>query len=119
MGCSANSDVAFAVGSDHTLAVSVVDGDGAAYDLTGATGHLVVRKCADGDAVIELETGVGGSSITDAPGGKMEFVFSVGDTDSLDARRYIYDVWIVTSGGKNHQVVPVSAFRLDRRVVEL
>src|SRR5213592_4100498 len=85
-------------GDDVTLSFTFTKDDASAYDLTGGTVFLTVKKKltdADADAVLSKTW----STHTNAAGGLTSVSLTNADTEALDSRNYQYDLQIKDSGG--------------------
>lgn len=102
-----------AQGETKTLELTVTNADGDPVNLTGATVYFTVKASRDGSALIEKDSGTPAEAqITDAANGEAEIYLVASDTSSLDAGSYVYDVWVVLSGGARHQVIDPSTFEI-------
>lgn len=77
-----NQDFVMWAGDNKLIDVTVVDGDGVAVDITGATIKWVLAKTAGDSALVTKTTG-DGITITDAAAGKFRVTLVPADTESL------------------------------------
>jgi hypothetical protein len=73
-------------GTSATVTVTILDGDGAALDLTGTTLHFTAKRSlrdAQADAVIAKVTGAGITHRTPQSGGIADVAIAPADTSGL------------------------------------
>lgn len=99
-------------GETKTLDLSIIDGAGAAVDITGASIYMTVATDTGETPLIEKATGGSGITITDAAGGLAEVVIDAADTATLDIACYQYDVWLEFAGPVRHPVVKPAPFNV-------
>jgi len=94
-------------GDDRTVQLTVKKTDGTAFDLTGSTVTMYVKRRItdkDSEAVI-TKTG----TLTDATNGVVEFYLTPSDTEDLtelaDNHPYPVDFQVVTDAGKKYTVL--------------
>lgn len=85
-------------GDSKTLRVSVVDQDGAAVDLTGASAVWAVATSRSTPILLQKATPAS-ITITDGPGGLLEVTLDPADTDSF-AGSYYHELQIVDNEGR-------------------
>lgn len=112
-----SNDIIIYRGNDATYKLTVKKSDGSAYDLTGCTLKLYVKRKVeelDADAIIEkLSSDATEINITDATGGIAEIYFVPADTSSLEYnKQYVYDVELETPA-------PVKKYTILRAVFKL
>jgi hypothetical protein len=81
--------------------VTVVDADGAAYDITGATFKWALSRRAYGAPIVVKYSTASppGIAITDAPGGVLRITVSPADTEGMPAGRYYHEIEMTESDG--------------------
>lgn len=107
-------------GSTKTLRLSVQDSEGEAVDLTGATVYFTVKKKI-GDSLPlfqKISTNLTQAEIYDAKGGIAKIYLYPADTQQRCPGDYYFDIWVVTSTGKQFAVVPPSKFTIEASVTE-
>ena len=108
-------------GASRTLALTVLDAGGDAVDLTGATAYMTVKKLlSDSTALVrKASTDVAQASIVTPRAGKVEFYLVPADTKTLDAGRYVFDMWVQLASGSRYAVVTTSTFEVRGAVTRL
>lgn len=81
------------------LNVTDEENGGAALDITGFSYTLTVNSEKDPEAGIGTELVQVGGTITDAPNGRVEFLWTVGDADQ-EPGVYWYDIEQVDASGR-------------------
>lgn len=84
-------------GTTKTFELTVLDDAGGAFDLTGASLWFTVKKTIkDVDFVVQKRsTDPSEIAITSAKEGKASIYLLPADTNLLDVREYVFDVWVV------------------------
>lgn len=103
-------------GASKTVQLTVKKIDGTAYDLSGATLILTVKKdLHDQLPLFQKSNKVGGIGVTivSAKGGVVQFSFIPADTHKSDPRHYVYDVWVVDSSFNQYVLIPPSDFEVE------
>lgn len=98
-------------GSSKTFELTVLDVDGAAVNLTGARVLMSVKRAVtDARPVIQKDSAVGIAqvAITVPLAGRAEIYLEPSDTQTLDDREYVFDVWVVLASGKRYPVIAPS-----------
>lgn len=95
--------------------VTAIDADtGEPVDITGGTPRLTIRPDLATAAVV-TKTG----TVTDGPGGVMEFAFATADTNTLAIDTYSYDVRVDQSGGDRITPIRPSPWKILQPVTQL
>lgn len=108
-------------GTSKTLKLSVVDDNGKPVDLTSAQIYMTVKQ-ALGDVQNVFQKSTASSSqilITDPRGGTANIFLLPGDTQRLDIKPFVFDVWVILASGKRYAVVPPSVFEVQAGVTYL
>jgi hypothetical protein len=96
-------------GDDAQLAITVQTADGAAYDLTGCTLWLTIKRSAadaDGAAIAQCSTTAGTIALANAAAGEALATVPAAATIALtETTQAVYDVQLRTAAGKTHTVV--------------
>ena len=110
-------------GEDLTYDLTVRDKNGAVVDITGYQVRFQVRhKTADAaaNAMISKTSAVSTEiDIYDPVNGKARIFIDPSDTLAAAKFKpgdYYYDVWVVTTASKQHQIIRASTFRVNHRV---
>jgi hypothetical protein len=105
-------------GSSKLLSLDVVSKDGKPFPINGATlWFSVKRQITDPLPLFQKSSRDSAQIAITAPDvGKAEIYLLPSDTQSLDARTYVFDVWIELSTGERYLLVPPSDFRVERSV---
>lgn len=92
-------------GDDRTLSALVQD-QGAPVDLAGASVTFTARR-VDGTraVVLDYSTANGGVVLVDAAAGQCAILISGADTANAGCGTFLYDLQLVTSGGKTHTTI--------------
>lgn len=93
---------------DVTVRVTVVRADGSPVDLTGKTVALTLVRTTRQEGVVPpgLQVTASGPA-TGGPPNVAALALSSAQTKALEARRYVYDVWLNASGVRD-VLVPLS-----------
>lgn len=96
--------IAFPLGTSLTIRLQVVTSEGT--PVVGGTVRLAAKKRAsDGSPAFFKEVSPLAASV--------DFVITPTDTKSLEAGRYVYDVWHIAGDGARNAVVPLSPLWLE------
>lgn len=108
-------------GQAKTLGLTVVDGNGKPYNLTGATVILTVKESAESQNVLIRKTSENAAQaiITAPREGLAQIYMSPSDTRNLAVKQYVFDVWVVTADGKPYPVVEESVLDLKPSITVL
>jgi hypothetical protein len=108
-------------GTSKTLLLTVSNTDGTYYDLTGGKLVLTVKSSNYDDLPLlqKITTSAAQAVITKPREGLVEFYLDPVDTNGLDPRAYVFDVWLITAAGERYAVVPESAFVVSAGVTYL
>lgn len=108
-------------GSSKTLELTVTDANGTAVDLTDARVVMTVKcKVEDRDWLIQKTTDDALQAVITAPRSGIARIFLVpADTQNLDPKQYVFDVWTVLSNGRRFAVVQPSVFEVTAGVTVL
>jgi hypothetical protein len=93
----------------------VTDEAGGVVNLTGSRIIMTVkRELTDSNAVIQKDSQVGVSQVelSEPKAGKAKIYFDPPDTQTLDVREYVFDVWVILASGKRYAVVPPSILEI-------
>lgn len=101
-------------GQAKTLGLTVVDGQGKPYNLTGATVIMTVKESAESQNVLIRKTSETPTQaiITSPREGLAQIFLMPSDTKNLSIKQYVFDVWVVTADGKPYPVVEESILEL-------
>jgi hypothetical protein len=107
-------------GSSQTLALSVVAASGKPFDLTTAVIYMTVKNTLDATMNVFQKTSANilQIEITDPRGGLANVYLVPADTQRLDIRPYVFDVWVVVSANR-YIVIPPSTFEVQAGVTFL
>ena len=100
-----------AIGETWEWSLTLLDDDGTATDLTGATASCSLRASRDpNSAAIWTKTQAVAATqielVAPTTGGILKIKGIASDTASLIvAQRYYFDCWVTTSGGRELQIV--------------
>jgi hypothetical protein len=115
-------DIRITRGQDVSWPLSYSDSNGLPYDLTSVGGlYLTVkRQLIDSFATLITKSILNGGIVVGDPAtaGIASVAFVPADTASLDEGRYMYDKWLVTSGGL-HYPAGNGAFVIEGRATIL
>ena len=89
-------------GADYTSTVTVTDGTGSAYDLTGFTAAAQIRKTYESSAATVSFTVAFNADRTT---GQLDLTLTGAQTAAVTAGRYVYDLLITSSAGALTRVV--------------
>jgi hypothetical protein len=107
-------------GTSKTLLLSVTDEAGERVDLAGARFIFSVKRSLDDEhTVIQKDSQKGSTQVeilTPTKGGQANIYLAPSDTNTLDVREYVFDVWAVLSSGKRYAVIPPSILELEAGV---
>jgi hypothetical protein len=108
-------------GETKELELTVVDSSGEKFDLTGASIYLTVKcKVSDTNNVLQLTSTPAAGIVfaTDPRDGTATITFTVANTSQTPGT-YIYDIWLVESGGERHVLIGPEKFKVVRGVTRL
>ena len=108
-------------GTTKTIALTVLDEAGDAFDLTGATIWFTMKKViADEAFVVQKKSDVSTEiAIMVAKEGTCEIYLLPADTQLLDVREYVFDIWVVTAAGARYLVSGPSTLELQNSVTRI
>ena len=89
-------------GADYTSTVTVTDGTGSAYNLTGFTAAAQIRKTYESSAATVAFTVAFASDRTT---GQLDLTLTGAQTAAVTQGRYVYDVLITSGAGALTRVV--------------
>ena len=89
-------------GADYTSTVTVTDGTGSAYDLTGYTAAAQIRKTYESSAATVSFTVAFNADRTT---GQLDLTLTGAQTAAVTAGRYVYDLLITSGAGALTRVV--------------
>ena len=96
------SNIFIDAGADYSTTVTVTDGTGAVYDLTGFTAAAQIRKTYESSAATVAFTVAFASDRTT---GQLDLTLTGAQTAAVTAGRYVYDLLITSSAGALTRVV--------------
>ena len=96
------SNIFIDAGADYTSTVTVTDGTGSAYDLTGYTAAAQIRKTYESSAATVAFTVAFASDRTT---GQLDLTLTGAQTAAVTQGRYVYDVLITSGAGALTRVV--------------
>lgn len=102
-------------GTSKTFELTVTDESGGVVNLTGSRVIMTVkRELIDRAPVIQKDSAVGPAQVelSEPKAGKAKIYFDPSDTQTLDVREYLFDVWVVLASGKRYAVVPPSVLEI-------
>lgn len=99
-------------GSSKTLELTVTDDTDKVVDLTGATLYFSVKTLIEDSHPLfqKRSTNVSEIEITKPRDGVARIYLSPADTQTLDPKEYVFDVWVVLASGKRYPVIEPSVF---------
>lgn len=109
-------------GTSKTLKLTVVDLDNKPIDLTGATIHFTVKlEPLDRVPVIKKSSANPSEAEVSAPpqDGIARIFLDPADTQDLECRLYVFDVWVILQSGKRYCVVKQSTLELQPGITVL
>lgn len=109
-------------GTSKTFELAVVDESGGVVNLTGSRVIMTVkRELTDRNPVIQKDSlvGVAQVELSEPKAGKAKIYFDPADTQTLDVREYLFDVWVILASGKRYAVVPPSILEIVAGVTVL
>ena len=124
MGCggelSAENPISIIRGSSRTLELRLVDTQGNERDITDARIIFTVKRAmGDTQPLIQKDsTDPLQIELTSPRTGRARIYLNPGDTRTLAARAYPYDVWVLLDG-KNYCVIPPSEFQVEPSVTQV
>lgn len=107
-------------GESKTLKLSITKSSGSPVNLTGGRLIFTVKPSLQSRDWLIQKTSDSASQIqiTSVSGGTAEIYLRPADTKTLDAREYIFDVWLVFAG-EQYPVIRPSTFDLQLGVTVL
>jgi hypothetical protein len=102
-------------GTSKTFELTVTNESGVGVNLTGGRVLMSVKRdISDRNALIFKDSLAGPSQIemTTPLAGKAKIFLDPSDTQTLDVREYVFDVWVILSSGKRYAVVAPSVFEI-------
>lgn len=113
----ATKPIRIPAGEDRTYNLTIVDGEGEALDVTGATILVNVRKnTSDGDIVITRQA----TLVLPYSAGTATLDIVAADTiDLAPASKYIYDVWLTDSDGDRARIIEPSPFTVEPAITDV
>lgn len=109
-------------GTSKTLLLTVADSSTAKpVNLTGARVIFTVkRRLEDQNPVIQKTSDYSTQVLLTTPtAGQAEIYLTPSDTQTLEVKDYVFDIWVVLASGKRYAVVPPSVFSLKAGVTVL
>lgn len=109
-------------GETKTLQLTVSDESGDPVDLTDGRVVFGVKRRVDDVGLIlskDSEKGVDEVELDDPRRGRAQIKLLAADTRRLDAKDYVYDVWVVLTSGARHPVIPPSVLEVVSGVVQI
>lgn len=110
------NEIEIAQGSDFILDVTAVDENEVAFDLTGSTMTMEVKKRHQDSTALFTKSNGTGVTFTDAVNGIAEIQIDPADTSGLDPGDFEYDIWLESGAIGKQQVVEVAQFKVRARV---
>ena len=101
-------------GADYTSTVTVTDGTGSAYDLTGFTAAAQIRKTYESSAATVSFTVAFNADRTT---GQLDLTLTGAQTAAVTAGRYVYDL-LITSGASAKTRVVEGIVTINPRVTQ-
>lgn len=109
-------------GTSRTLALTVTDAAGVPVNLTGARVVFTV-KCSvqETDNKIQKDSArdAADASVTAASSGQAQIYLQPQDTQGMEPGKYVFDVWVLLSGGARYLVVGPGPFNVRAGVTVL
>ncbi len=102
-------------GESKTFQLEVKDPALVIVDLTNARVLMSVKKQITDKLSVIFKDSINGVSevdIDEPKAGRAKIFVLPGDTRSMDVGEYVFDVWVVLPGGKQHPVVTRSTFEI-------
>ena len=96
------SNIFIDAGADYNTTVTVTDGTGAVYDLTGFTAAAQIRKIYESSAATVSFTVAFNADRTT---GQLDLTLTGAQTAAVTQGRYVYDVLITSGAGALTRVV--------------
>ena len=105
-------------GTSKTLQLSVVDSNRKPVNLSGATIIMTVKNTVDNLKNVFQKTTNDPTQIliTDPFGGIAQIFINPSDTQYLDIKQYVFDVWVILTSGARYAVVPPTILDLQAGV---
>ena len=108
------SNIFIDAGADYTSTVTVTDGTGSAYDLTGFTAAAQIRKTYESSSATASFTVAFASDRTT---GQLDISLTGAQTAAIDQGRYVYDI-LITSGASAKTRVVEGIATINPRVTQ-
>jgi hypothetical protein len=102
-------------GTSKAFELVVSDETGAIVNITGSRIIMTVkRELTDADPIIQKDSAVGPVEVelSEPKAGKAKIYLDPPDTQTLDVREYVFDVWVILASGKRYAVVPPSVMEI-------
>jgi hypothetical protein len=110
-------------GTSKTIELTVLDGVGAAFNLTNATLWFTVKKFITDEIFViqKRSTDATEIEVTSAREGKASIYLLPSDTFNLSVREYTFDIWVVIPPplGAQYLVVGPSTLELQDSVTRI
>lgn len=113
--------IAIYKGVSKTLKLSVLDANTQPVPINGALLWFTVKRdIRDVQPLLQKKSSNSAEILITAPDvGLAEIYLLPDDTQTWDARTYVFDIWIQLASGARYIIVPPSDFRVDRAVTTL
>ena len=108
------SNIFIDAGADYTSTVTVTDGTGSAYDLTGYTAAAQIRKTYESSSATVSFTA---AFVSPRTTGQITLTLTGAQTAAIDSGRYVYDV-LITSGASAKTRVVEGIVTINPRVTQ-
>lgn len=105
-------------GASKLLELTVVSGSNQPVNINGAKLWFTVKRSITDMAPLfqKRSTVTGEIDITAPDVGRVQITLLPSDTAALDARTYVFDVWIELASGARYVLIPPSDFKVERAV---
>jgi len=107
-------------GTSKTYLLSVTDEEGERVDLNGARIIFSVKRSLDDEHTLVQKDSQKGTAqveiLTPTKAGQANIYLVPSDTNTLDVRDYVFDVWVILSSGKRYAVIPPSVLEVEAGV---